>query len=395
MHLLSLDADSQPSLTLFPEHEAPAYAVLSHTWAAPNHEVTFRDISENSARDKLGYQKIHFCGRQAHMDGLKYFWIDSCCIDKSSSAELSKAINSMFRWYRNARKCYVYLTDVSVTAGAELESWEPALRKSRWFTRGWTLQELLAPRAVDFFSREGQHLGNKDSLLRIIHEVTDVPPLALQGIPLCKYGVEEKFRWASKRQTTEVEDKAYSLLGIFEVFIAPMYGEGEKHALSRLRKAIEEDEASNSSRMPAPGTTNAVRMTIPHDPTADHILHMEMGGPDLDDIIYKMTGVQLRKVEGKWQAVFPNGSTLTPLPAVRINGMNGVEIENLFATENHDVVSGLKTSNLYRKEKAGEPLLRSCVSFIVPTDSESDVIMELTLGCDLGSKIALQLYADK
>lgn len=241
MNLLSFDADSQPCLTYFPGLEAPPYAVLSHTWAAPNQEVSFKDISEKSGRDKVGCEKIDFCWRQAQRHGLKYFWIDSCCIDKSSSAELSKAINSMFRWYRNATKCYVYLTDVSTTADTEHESWESALRKSRWFTRGWTLQELLAPREVEFFSRSGQRLGNKHTLLRLIHEVTDIPLLALQGIPLYQFGVEEKFRWAAKRQTTEPEDKAYSLLGIFEVFIVLMYGEGEENAVSRLRKAIEEE----------------------------------------------------------------------------------------------------------------------------------------------------------
>jgi hypothetical protein len=145
----------------------------------------------------------------------------------------------------------------------------------------------------------------------------------------------------------------------------------------------------------APGTTNCFRMTIPRESTADYILHMVMGGPTLPDIIYKMTGVELRTVEGMRQALFPNGSTLTPMPVVRINGVNEVGIDQLLSTELPEIVPGLRTSNLYRKEKAAGPLLRSCVSFIVPADSKSDVVMELTLGCALGNKTALQLFADE
>lgn len=136
-------------------------------------------------------------------------------------------------------------------------------------------------------------------------------------------------------------------------------------------------------------------MTVPTDPTADYILHTNMAGPTVPDIIYKMTGVKLRTIEGNRQILFPNGSTLTPNPVVRINGINDDGFNNLFPpTRESDLVPGLKSSNLYKKEKAGEPLLDSCVSFIVPADSESDVIMELALGYDLGTKIAVQLYAD-
>lgn len=244
MHLLSFDTNGQPRLTPYSELKAPQYAVLSHTWEAPSSELTYKEILENSGREKGGYHKVEFCRLQAQTDGLNYFWIDTCCIDKSSSAELSKAINSMFRWYRNAEKCYVYLTDVSTTSGADRNSWESAFRKSRWFSRGWTLQELLAPRVVEFFSREGQKLGDKGTLVKLLHEVTDIPSLVLQGIDFRQLSVEERFRWAAKRHTTEPEDRAYSLLGIFDVFIPPMYGEGEKHARRRLQDAIEERSKS-------------------------------------------------------------------------------------------------------------------------------------------------------
>jgi hypothetical protein len=147
----------------------PPYAILSHTWGPVNEEVTFEDIVEGTGKVKPGYEKIRFCGEQARQDGLLYFWIDTCCIDKSNNAELSRSINSMFRWYRNATRCYVYLSDVSSSSiGSNPlrnpRPWESDFRKSRWFTRGWTLQELLAPASVEFFSRERKRLGDKSSL---------------------------------------------------------------------------------------------------------------------------------------------------------------------------------------------------------------------------------------
>jgi hypothetical protein len=242
MRLLSFDSNDQPCLTPFSELEAPQYAVLSHTWGPSSGEITFAEILGNSGREKAGYRKIEFCRNQAQAEGIKHFWIDTCCIDKSSSAELSKAINSMFALFRNAKKCFVYLADVSMTPGAEHDSWEPEFRRSRWFSRGWTLQELLAPRVVEFFSREGQKLGDKKTLAKLLHEVTDIPLLALQGLDLGHFPIQERFRWAAKRHTTEPEDKAYSLLGIFKVFIPPIYGEGEMYARRRLQEAIEAEE---------------------------------------------------------------------------------------------------------------------------------------------------------
>ncbi|KAF2195026.1 HET-domain-containing protein [Zopfia rhizophila CBS 207.26] len=134
----------------------PPYAILSHTWGADTEEVTFDDLKNGTGKDKPGYEKIQFCGEQARQDDLQYFWIDTCCINKANKAELSQSINSMFRWYRNATRCYVYLSDVSTAkrkaSGQSSEfTWEPAFRESRWFTRGWTLQELLAPGLVEFF----------------------------------------------------------------------------------------------------------------------------------------------------------------------------------------------------------------------------------------------------
>jgi hypothetical protein len=167
-----------------------------------------------------------------------------CCIDKSSSTELTEAINSMFRWYKNASKCYVYLSDVSKSGHAtDVQSspatWEAAFRKSRWFRRGWTLQELIAPASVEFFSREGNRLGSKRSLEQHIHDITGIPIRALRGEFLKGFEVEERLSWAKHRETKRQEDKAYSLLGIFDIQMPLLYGEGREKALVRLRKEID------------------------------------------------------------------------------------------------------------------------------------------------------------
>jgi hypothetical protein len=226
----------------------PPYAILSHTWKE-GQEATFKDlrnysnIEEADAKVKEGYQKIFFCAQQAKRDGLDYFWVDTCCIDKTNNTELSEAINSMFRWYQNAKKCYVYLSDVEYnTLGADSESsrrWKPAFRKSRWFSRGWTLQELLAPASVEFFSKEGERLGDKRSLEHTIREITGIPIKALSGSQLLEFSVAERFSWAANRQTKREEDEAYCLLGIFGIYLPLIYGEQRLSAMKRLLNEIE------------------------------------------------------------------------------------------------------------------------------------------------------------
>jgi hypothetical protein len=243
MRLLQCDNDGNFSLTEFFEGDIPKkYAILSHRWGAE--EVTFKDLTDGTSKNKAGYGKIQFCEKQARCDGLKYFWVDTCCIDKSSSAELSEAINSMFRWYQKAARCYVYLSDVSIRKRKASDTsaectWESAFRASKWFTRGWTLQELLAPRSVEFFSQEGNRIGNKRTLEQQIHEITGVSATALRENPLSQFDVDERFSWAKSRQTTRREDKAYSLFGIFDVQMPLLYGEGEVKAFQRLREAID------------------------------------------------------------------------------------------------------------------------------------------------------------
>jgi hypothetical protein len=246
MRLLECSGAGEFSLTKYfvDNDKIPSYAILSHTWIEGD-EVDFEDLKNGTGKDKSGYDKIRFCGEKAISHGLQYFWVDTCCIDQSNSTELQEAINSMFHWYHNAAKCYVYLSDVSSPAFDDANDefsqlpCESAFRSSRWFTRGWTLQELLAPRSVEFFSREGNRLGDKRSLERQIHEITGIAIPALQGVPLSQFGVDERLAWVAYRQTTRKEDKAYSILGVFNVYIPLIYGEGRDNAFKRLREEID------------------------------------------------------------------------------------------------------------------------------------------------------------
>ncbi|KIW10920.1 hypothetical protein PV08_10219 [Exophiala spinifera] len=243
-----------------PDNAILQYAILSHTWGDEGQEVTFEDMDKGSGRDKAGYEKLRFCGEQARLDGLEYFWVDTCCINKKDMAELSHAIRSMFRWYRNAARCYVYLSDVSTNKRRRgdrgtRETWEHAFRESKWFTRGWTLQELLAPSSVEFFSQQRKRLGDKKSMAQQIHEITGIPKSAFQGAPLTRFKRKERFSWMNHRQTKLEEDKAYSLLGVFDVDMHLRYGEGIASAFKRLDEEIDKVEKC----------IQELRPTDPHD----------------------------------------------------------------------------------------------------------------------------------
>ncbi|KAK7177499.1 phosphorylase superfamily protein [Paraphaeosphaeria sporulosa] len=245
MRLLEIRPDGTLSLTkdFMKDEEVPAYAILSHTWVAGK-EVTFDEFTAGVGHE-AGYNKIRFCARQAEHDGLRYFWVDTCCINKADTVELQHAINSMFRWYRKAARCYVFLSDVP-TADLETPTGKQALRKSRWFTRGWTLQELLAPPLVNFFSKDGKLLGTRHELRQEIHEITSIPVAALTGASLDSFSIDDRLSWSERRCTTRAEDMAYCLLGIFGVFTYLNYGEGLDNAFRRLKKAIAEDLRESS-----------------------------------------------------------------------------------------------------------------------------------------------------
>ena len=224
------------ALELFPD-PGPAdipYAILSHTWS--DDEVSFEDMQDLSiARIKKGFLKIEATCKHAIDNGLQYAWVDTCCIDQSSSAELSEAINSMFRWYKNAVVCYAFLSDLPASSqyGASDE-----LRKFRWFTRGWTLQELIAPATLVFFDQEWNLRGMKEDLGKEIEAITGIDEWVLNGsTPLSTIPLAKRMSWAAGRNTTRVEDVAYCLLGIFDVNMPMIYGEGSR-AFVRLQEEI-------------------------------------------------------------------------------------------------------------------------------------------------------------
>lgn len=274
MRLVRIDDSGELSLVEHVGGNIPRYAILSHTWAEDSAEVSFLDFTRGLSKSKAGYHKLVFCAKQAAADNLNHFWLDTCCIDKSSSAELQEAINSMFQWYRKAERCYVYLSDVSI-AGMHRGhvATQGAFQVSRWFTRGWTLQELLAPATVEFFSSEGNRLGDKLSLQDDISKITGIVPQALQGLPLRHFSIDTRLSWANKRETKREEDKAYSLMGIFEVHMPLIYGEGGENAFRRLRDEIHRALESDS-QFERRGATIPLR---PSDPNITQIPHEASG----------------------------------------------------------------------------------------------------------------------
>lgn len=225
--------------------EAPSYAILSHTWGPE--EVAFADFHDETTRhQKAGFAKIKLTCEQARTEEIKYAWVDTCCINKESSAELSEAINSMFKWYRLAKVCYAYLEDFPQQVEiADLSS----LSCCRWFSRGWTLQELIAPRNLVFFVPNGKTwraIGRKDELHLGLEEITKIPgEILLQEKAIETISVAARMSWAVKRQTTREEDLAYCLLGIFNVNMPLLYGEGAK-AFIRLQEEILREVRDNS-----------------------------------------------------------------------------------------------------------------------------------------------------
>ncbi|AEO64635.1 uncharacterized protein THITE_2142492 [Thermothielavioides terrestris NRRL 8126] len=213
--------------------DVPKYAILSHTWEAE--EVSLQEVRDNllSPTIKQGYRKIvNFC-RLARSEGLAWAWVDTCCIDKTNLAELTESINSMFRWYQDAAICYVYLSDLPTNA--ELAE---ALPGCRWFTRGWTLQELLAPKTVQFYDRDWVMRGTKKSLVSNLEAITGIPEAVLiQAVHIYDVSIGTRMSWAAGRETTRLEDTAYCLLGIFDVNMPLIYGEGSK-AFRRLQEEI-------------------------------------------------------------------------------------------------------------------------------------------------------------
>ncbi|KAH8807715.1 heterokaryon incompatibility protein-domain-containing protein [Xylogone sp. PMI_703] len=211
----------------------PPYAILSHTWE--DGEVLFHDVTLDVDREKKAWKKVLGACHEAEKLGLSHVWVDTCCIFKESSAELSESINSMFAWYRDSRICFAYMGDVVGDSQSE-DFW-----KSKWWSRGWTLQELIAPTEVMFFNESWNFLNLRTVLAKQIAQITGIAEKVLMtnGLEqLHHHSVAEKLCWAAKRKTTRGEDRAYSLLGLFGVNMSMIYGEGEEAAFFRLQREV-------------------------------------------------------------------------------------------------------------------------------------------------------------
>jgi hypothetical protein len=230
--------------------EIPEYAILSHTWEKDEislqefQRLTDPDFANDpktlAVKAKAGFIKIRGYVELAASKGIPYAWVDTCCIDKTSSADLTESINSMFRWYANSRVCFAYLVDVESDDGT-MGRW----MESRWFTRGWTLQELIAPPEVEFYRQSWDFLGTKKSSYLFLSKKTGILKEVLETNDLSSVSVAQKMSWASDRRTTRKEDRAYCLLGLFDVNMPLLYGEGEK-AFSRLQEHIAASSTDHS-----------------------------------------------------------------------------------------------------------------------------------------------------
>ncbi|EJF59833.1 HET-domain-containing protein, partial [Dichomitus squalens LYAD-421 SS1] len=218
------------------------YAILSHRWndVEQSHQG-LRGIQRSyDARGRLYFSRLPVSIREAcrvaREAGYRYLWIDSCCIDKTSSSELTESINSMFLWYSLAKMCYAYLADVPSNKDPRKD--KSAFCSSQWHKRGWTLQELIAPSGVKFLADDWTEIGTKFTLFDLIEEITGIPRQALLHVKsLDEFSVAQRLSWAARRQTTREEDRAYSLLGIFNINMPTLYGEGSR-AFRRLQEEI-------------------------------------------------------------------------------------------------------------------------------------------------------------
>jgi hypothetical protein len=250
--------------------KSQGYAILSHRWVGA--EITFETLPQHISTlkstqsrhlDSPQLSKIRGACEMARQLGFAWVWIDNCCINKASSTEESESINSMYTWYRDAQICITYLSDVKLDAAPEQSNQNPPKifqkinsdQPSEWFFRGWTLQELLAPRKMNFYDTNWTYMGTKDSLAQEIENITGISPAYLtNAVPFRDACIATKMSWMAGRKTTREEDIAYGMLGIFSVFLAPRYGEGMT-AFMRLQQNLQtrtSDESLYAWRMPQP-----------------------------------------------------------------------------------------------------------------------------------------------
>ncbi|KAK5676259.1 hypothetical protein LTS10_011071 [Elasticomyces elasticus] len=218
----------------------PEYAIFSHKWYASGEELILLDFqTSGNAPHKKGFTKVQGLCAIAAAKGHRFVWVDSCCIDKTNDAELSKSINSMFRWYQNAAECIAFLGDVGGNEGRSMDG-------SIWFKRGWTLQELIAPRNMTFYDQYWNCLGTKKDLLEPLWKITGIPlDVLTHDTHFSSCSIAQRMSWASDRETRDVEDQAYSLMGLFDISLKLIYGEGEK-AFIKLQREIIANSADQS-----------------------------------------------------------------------------------------------------------------------------------------------------
>ena len=218
------------------------YAILSHTWGKD--EQTFKETQALCERCKetgenprdLSTAKVRKSCILAEQRGYRWIWNDTCCIDKTNSSELSEAIKSMFRWYSLAEVCFAHLADVP--SDCDLHAQDSAFREARWHTRGWTLQELIAPSLVVFVSQDWKILGNKTELASLLDKITGVWQKVLtREVHYSRICVAQRMQWASGRSTKRAEDEAYCLMGLFDIHMPTIYGEG-RNAFQRLQHEL-------------------------------------------------------------------------------------------------------------------------------------------------------------
>ncbi|KAK3617870.1 hypothetical protein LTR22_026575 [Elasticomyces elasticus] len=373
MRLLKHDTTGGVTFTKdIPESELPQfeYAILSHTWGPDEKEVSYKDVRNGNGTSKpgLGAEKIRFCIQQTRQDRLDYFWVDTCCINKKDDAELSRSVRSMFRWYAGAKRCYVYLSDVP--QGDVLGTdWERDFQRSRWFRRGWTLQELLAPSLLEFYSKDGKSLGTKANLEVQIAHITGIPVKAIRGRDLAGFTIHERRQWQEGRQTREPEDLVYSLLGLLDVSMPVLYRDftvpfsdtdmrgverfvGRKDELNNIHAALVGDGSRHTVILNGLGGIGKTQLAVAYakrykdtysavfwlnvrdeasvkqsfaivakrilryHPSASHVSNVDLGA-NLDDIVNAVLAWLGESDNTRWLAIFDNYDN----PKVRSNDL--------------------------------------------------------------------------
>ncbi|KAK3641344.1 hypothetical protein LTR56_011372 [Elasticomyces elasticus] len=266
----------------FRDEDAPPYVAASHRWLNDG-ETTYQDAKHR--RSSAGYQKVEAFAKyiRKELAPIRWLWIDTACINKESAAELSEAINSMFEWYRGAQICLAYLADVNSVS---------TIASSVWWKRGWTLQELLAPRLVLFVTKEWHVIGHKgcstcgecqpilgSNLEKSISGITRIPEPVLHDHQASHtLSVHEKLKWMEGRETSRPEDMSYALFGILDVTLPVIYGERYKGARERLLAAIRERE--NVAAREAEYHRTIADWLAPSDPWTNHQSARQRHEPD-------------------------------------------------------------------------------------------------------------------